>query len=46
MILCLWRRILDIAGVSPPEKAVLVEAMWPVRCLFRQDAWQSLRNRA
>ena len=41
-----WRRVLNAVRVSRPEKAVLVGAMWPVRCLFRQGARQSLRNRA
>ncbi|ASC07423.1 hypothetical protein S101468_03222 (plasmid) [Acetobacter pasteurianus subsp. pasteurianus] len=45
-ILCFWRRVLNAVRVSRPEKAVLVEAMWSVHCLFLQMACRSLRNRA
>ncbi|GCD60819.1 hypothetical protein NBRC3277_3394 [Acetobacter pasteurianus NBRC 3277] len=45
-IFCFWRRVLNAVRVSRPEKAVLVEAMWSVRCLFLQMACRSLRNRA
>ncbi|AOW50925.1 hypothetical protein A4R89_15705 (plasmid) [Acetobacter ascendens] len=45
-IFCFWRRVLNAVRVSRPEKAVLVEAMWSVHCLFLQMACRSLRNRA
>ncbi|ASC06839.1 hypothetical protein S101468_02637 [Acetobacter pasteurianus subsp. pasteurianus] len=45
-IFCFWRRVLNAVRVSRPEKAVLVEAMWSVHCLFLQMACWSLRNRA